>query len=207
MKISADSRSPNKAEAILAAATATFLQHGYAHTSMDRVALRAGVSKHTIYNHFGDKRGLFRALIEHMVLRHFALELTEPLPLHLPPAVVLKNIAQILLTLKEDPDYIAFLRLMIAESENFPDLSELYAQEVMKCGHDWFVAYANAHPQIHFTHPSRVAHIFFGAIAAHIIGQEILGAKRVIPIESAGFIDTLIEMVTTQGQHDKSSLP
>jgi AcrR family transcriptional regulator len=38
---------------------------------MDRVAQAAGVSKHTIYHHFADKRGLFSALIERLVLRRF----------------------------------------------------------------------------------------------------------------------------------------
>ena len=52
-----------KREAILRAATALFLDLGYAATSMDAVAAAAGVSKLTVYSHFGDKEGLFNAAV------------------------------------------------------------------------------------------------------------------------------------------------
>ena len=35
-------------------------EHGFAATSIEQVAADAGVSKVTVYNHFGDKRGLDR---------------------------------------------------------------------------------------------------------------------------------------------------
>lgn len=50
-----------------------FLKHGYAGTSMDRVAEVAGVSKNTIYNHFQDKEGLFTALIEQITTNRFQI--------------------------------------------------------------------------------------------------------------------------------------
>ncbi|MEU7812433.1 TetR/AcrR family transcriptional regulator [Pseudonocardia sp. NPDC049154] len=53
--------SPAKQAAILAAATDCFLADGYAGASMDRVAERAGVSKQTVYGHFGGKESLFTA--------------------------------------------------------------------------------------------------------------------------------------------------
>ena len=48
-----------KREAILAAATRAFFDVGFAGTSIEQVAADAGVSKVTVYNHFGDKRALF----------------------------------------------------------------------------------------------------------------------------------------------------
>lgn len=53
-----------KREAILRAATGLFLEQGYAGTSMDTVAQTAGVSKLTVYSHFGDKEGLFNASVQ-----------------------------------------------------------------------------------------------------------------------------------------------
>lgn len=49
-----------KRAAILEAAKRLFPQHGYEGTSMDAVAAEAGVSKLTVYSHFGDKDSLFR---------------------------------------------------------------------------------------------------------------------------------------------------
>lgn len=48
---------------IVAAARRVFLRESYAKASMESIAAEAGVSKQTIYNHFGSKDELFRALV------------------------------------------------------------------------------------------------------------------------------------------------
>lgn len=53
-----------KREAILAAARSLFLEQGYNGASMDGIAAAAGVSKLTVYSHFGDKEGLFNAAVQ-----------------------------------------------------------------------------------------------------------------------------------------------
>lgn len=52
-----------KRTAILDAAKQMFLEHGYVGTSMDQIASGAGVSKLTVYSHFGDKESLFSAAV------------------------------------------------------------------------------------------------------------------------------------------------
>lgn len=47
------------------AAKRAFFDHGYASASIEAIAADAGVSKVTVYNHFGDKRCLFTAAVEH----------------------------------------------------------------------------------------------------------------------------------------------
>ncbi|MDX3933301.1 MAG: TetR/AcrR family transcriptional regulator [Stenotrophomonas sp.] len=48
-----------KRAAILEAAKALFVEQGYTGVSMDAIAAQAGVSKLTVYSHFGDKESLF----------------------------------------------------------------------------------------------------------------------------------------------------
>lgn len=48
-----------KRAAILDAAKQMFTQHGFDGVSMDQIAASAGVSKLTVYSHFGDKETLF----------------------------------------------------------------------------------------------------------------------------------------------------
>lgn len=48
-----------KRSAILDAAKTLFAREGFAGVSMDRIASEAGVSKLTVYSHFGDKETLF----------------------------------------------------------------------------------------------------------------------------------------------------
>ena len=48
----------------MSAASDSFFAHGFAASSIEQIAADAGVSKVTVYNRFGDKRGLFTATIE-----------------------------------------------------------------------------------------------------------------------------------------------
>jgi AcrR family transcriptional regulator len=57
----------DRREAILEAALDAFAGAGYHETSLDAVADRAGISKALIYEHFGSKRELHRALLERYV--------------------------------------------------------------------------------------------------------------------------------------------
>jgi TetR/AcrR family transcriptional regulator, mexJK operon transcriptional repressor len=51
---------------MIAAAADVFFEKGFAATTVDAVAERAGVSKVTIYARFGDKAGLFEAMVGHV---------------------------------------------------------------------------------------------------------------------------------------------
>ena len=55
-------RAPGKGR-IASAARRLFARRGYAGTSMADIAAAAGVSKATVFHHFGNKRGLYQALI------------------------------------------------------------------------------------------------------------------------------------------------
>jgi TetR/AcrR family transcriptional regulator, mexJK operon transcriptional repressor len=57
-------KDPVKRHGILSAARDLFLEHGLTAVSMDAIADRAGVSKATVYSHFGDKDDLLRAVLE-----------------------------------------------------------------------------------------------------------------------------------------------
>jgi len=48
-----------KHDAIGAAALTLFARDGYERTSVDAIAAEAGVSKRTVYSHYGDKENLF----------------------------------------------------------------------------------------------------------------------------------------------------
>jgi TetR/AcrR family transcriptional repressor of mexJK operon len=52
-----------KRAAILEAAKHMFVSHGFEGVSMDQIAAEAGVSKLTVYSHFGDKEALFSEAI------------------------------------------------------------------------------------------------------------------------------------------------
>jgi AcrR family transcriptional regulator len=56
-------RDPERCRRILEAARSHFYAHGMERASVDAIAAEAGVSKMTIYSHFGSKEGLFEAVV------------------------------------------------------------------------------------------------------------------------------------------------
>lgn len=58
------SRPGSTSQSILQAAAEAFLSVGFRETNLDQVATAAGVTKPTIYSHFGSKQGLLLALVE-----------------------------------------------------------------------------------------------------------------------------------------------
>lgn len=57
-------KSHEKRLQIVKAASELFVEQGYSNTSMDTIAKQAGVSKQTLYSHFGGKEQLFTAAID-----------------------------------------------------------------------------------------------------------------------------------------------
>ncbi len=80
--MSAVDTNQSKRERVIEAAAAIFCQDGYAGASIDAVACRAKVSRQTIYNHVGDKEGLFTAVVAELTEKTSAsfFKLLETLP-------------------------------------------------------------------------------------------------------------------------------
>lgn len=121
-------RSARKRRAIIEAASAAFLTHGYRGTSMDAVAAAAGVSKQTVYQHFGDKQRLFRELIAATVQAASDPIYDEVRRLSDSGSLEndLRDLARRLLTLVLRPTMMRLRRLVIAEARQFPDLGRVF---------------------------------------------------------------------------------
>lgn len=112
-------------QAVERAARELFVQQGYERTSVDEIARRAGVSKPTIYAHFGDKAGLFSHILVDAcsrLLRPIVGTESDTRPI----AEVLLDFARIYTRTVLAPEVIALHRLFIAEAERFPELGQRY---------------------------------------------------------------------------------
>ncbi len=115
-------------EAILDAATAVFLEHGYARASMTDIAARAGASKATIYTRFPSKSTLFAALMERRFRKmqtRIALEADQPTA---PPVEVLCRLGVGVLHAVTSEEHRRLHRLILAESDLFPELTAVFWQ-------------------------------------------------------------------------------
>ncbi|MGV9881063.1 TetR/AcrR family transcriptional regulator [Streptomyces sp. NPDC003006] len=131
-----DSRSARKHQAIMEAATAAFMEKGYAGTSMDDIAKRAAVSKQTVYKHFSDKEKLFADIVLATTDRlDTAIDLLAGAPVDAADLEEnLTRLARQFLTALTHPQVIQLRRLIIANADVFPDLGAAWYERGFERG-------------------------------------------------------------------------
>ena len=119
-------RQAEKRVALLDAAQVVFLTEGYAGTSMQAVADRAGVSKMTLYRHFKDKEELFLAMFFEQCMR--SRERATVAPAHDVPEALgaLEEFARGFVRAFTDPGALALFRMLIGEAGRFPQLGKSF---------------------------------------------------------------------------------
>lgn len=115
------SLSARKRADIVEAAAALFREDGFAATSMDRIARRAGVSKRTVYNHFPGKEELFQECVS-VLLRRLDAEAHAGDDPGAPVAERLRAYARRKLRTLLDPEAMATMRALMAELIRAPEL-------------------------------------------------------------------------------------
>ncbi|GAA1669598.1 TetR/AcrR family transcriptional regulator [Kribbella yunnanensis] len=122
--------SERKRVAITQAAIKEFVQHGYSGASVESIAATSGVSKPTVYSHFGNKEQLFLAVIgsylrdSYTGFDELADQIIEADDLRTALIEFAGALGEILLR----DDLITLRRLVIGEVDRFPQLGELWAQ-------------------------------------------------------------------------------
>ncbi len=120
------SRDPKEA-AIIEAARATFLAHGYDAASMDQIALAASVSKRTVYNRFRSKEELFAAAIEETCRRILPVDIAA-IEQTLPTEDFVREMAHAFLRGILDPEALALRRIASFEAGRNPALGRSYLE-------------------------------------------------------------------------------
>jgi len=118
-----EQRKHEKRNRILKAAMRVFSTRSYSGASMDAIAIEAAVSKPTLYQYFGDKQGLFAAVLaearEHL-LSPFAGSQGRDM------VEVLMEFSWHYADFVLQPEILSLARLVIGEVERFPDLGQQY---------------------------------------------------------------------------------
>ncbi|MCF1426554.1 MAG: TetR/AcrR family transcriptional regulator [Shewanella sp.] len=117
-------RSAQKRQQILKSAIELFISQGLANTSMDEVARHAGVSKQTVYAHFGSKDELFVAAIESKCVVHQLSEdmLNDPSS----PEQTLKEFARHFSEMIISPESMHVFKTCVSQADTHPEISRLF---------------------------------------------------------------------------------
>jgi TetR/AcrR family transcriptional repressor of mexJK operon len=145
------------------AAGALFCQHGFEAVSLEAIAQAAGVSKLTIYSHFGDKEGLFTAAVEARCAAQLPHGLFER-PENLPISEALRQIGAAFVELVFAEDAVQLMRMMAAQAGQSTTLAQLYFKAGPKRAleeMEGFLALAKQRNQLSLDDPKRAAGQFF----------------------------------------------
>lgn len=111
-------------DAILRVAGQLFLAHGYEQTSMDEVALQAGLARRTLYNQFANKKALFDATMTQLWDQMPLDGIVDATTGEGPVEEVLYAIGRAIADFWAPPEAVAFIRLVYWESPRFPELGQ-----------------------------------------------------------------------------------
>jgi TetR/AcrR family transcriptional regulator of autoinduction and epiphytic fitness len=172
-------------QAIVEAAERLFLERGFGSVSMDELAEAAGVARRTLYNQFASKEEIFREML---------LRVSRQLEAAFPPGIetqgdvenVLRLIAQVILDLHKHREYLGFLRMVVADSRQFPWIAQEFAavmdpQTERLTG---FFADLTAVGTLDCRNPLLAAHQFMGLLNEFSLWPWMMGRENVsIPAE------------------------
>jgi TetR/AcrR family transcriptional repressor of mexJK operon len=126
-----DPRVVRSRAAVVDAARTLFLDQGYAATTMEQIAAKAGLTKRTLYNNYGGKDALFTEIVAATLA--YAESFARGLHEEFTAGVTAANLATTLHDLGRRlalgiirPEVIALRRLLIREAPSFPTLGGEY---------------------------------------------------------------------------------
>jgi TetR/AcrR family transcriptional regulator of autoinduction and epiphytic fitness len=181
-------------EVIVAAATRLFLERGFGAVSMDELAAAAGVARRTLYNQFASKEDIFREMLQRV---------SGQLEHAFPPGIetqgdveaVLRLVARMILELHKNRDYLGFLRMVVADSRQFPWIAEEFAA-VMDPQTERLVrllAHLTCMGVLNCRNPTLAAHQFMGALNDLSLWPWMMGRER-IPVPDEELLEETIRM-------------
>jgi AcrR family transcriptional regulator len=121
-------RDEKRRASILSAAAGAFAERGFAGTSMDDVAVAAGITRLVVYRHFPSKDALYIAVLErvsHRLAEEFAKEIATPVRTGRASVLALMRVG------REDPAAFALLWRHAAREAEFADYAARFHQAIV----------------------------------------------------------------------------
>ncbi|WP_424985732.1 TetR/AcrR family transcriptional regulator [Microbulbifer sp. S227A] len=167
-------------DAILAAAAELFFEQGFAETSIDAIIKRVGGSKRNIYALFGNKAGLFKAIVVENAEQLFSEPVPEPGSTERIDEA-LEGFALRLLELVTNPRTRGIYRLITREATRFPELGRIYFELGPRRGRDWLartLTVADQRGEVRVDDPELAATHFLGMVRGDLMFELLLGQRE-----------------------------
>jgi AcrR family transcriptional regulator len=128
-------RKEARPQELLDAALGLFVEKGYAATRAEEVAVRAGVSKGTLYLYYPSKEDLLKAVVRHNVVNQIAEGADFIRQFAGTTSELLATVLRLWWERMGDTPAAGVVKLMMSEARNFPDIAQFYVDEVIVPSH------------------------------------------------------------------------
>ncbi len=124
-------RAEARPDEVLDAALDLFIEQGFAQTRVEDIAKRAGLSKGAIYLYFTSKEKILEGLVRRAIVPIANNALGFLRDYEGDPRLVITMVMKMLTTRFHEPRVIAIPKLIFREVLGFPELAQMYRQEVL----------------------------------------------------------------------------
>ena len=185
-------------QALLSAAEALFIEKGYEATSLTDIIDRAGGSRATLYAHFGDKEGLFRAvLVERKRQMMSGLARVESAQSGSPRDHLLAVAHQCIQTLMED-NSASLLRVLVTEGARVPDIAWMFLHagpESSVMGLAVYLERLKRAGVLQLDDTAVAARVFLGMVTGNrVLERLIQPARPVDPIQLNQYLEQAVDL-------------
>jgi AcrR family transcriptional regulator len=156
-----EARKQDRRQAIVRAARQSFVENGYAGTSMSGLLLKLGGSKATLWSYFRSKEDLFAAVIED-ISASFRQELGVVLA---PSGDLRQGLLRFCLGFLHklnEPDVVAAWRMIVGESGRFPEIGAIFYENAGRPTEEKLAQFLAGHMetgQLRRTDPQQAAEV------------------------------------------------
>lgn len=133
-------RKDARPQELLDAALSLFVEKGFAATRSEEVALRAGVSKGTLYLYYPSKEDLLKEVVRRNVVQEIAQGAEFVRSHQGPTAQLLAELLDLWWVRFGQTPAAGIVKLMMSEARNFPEIAQFYVSEVIQPFHDLVAA-------------------------------------------------------------------
>ncbi len=186
-----------KRAAVLEAAKRMFVAHGFDGVSMDQIAAEAGVSKLTVYSHFGDKESLFAEAVRAHCEQGMPSSLFECDP-GMPMRACLQAIGKAFYAMVMTPEAIAGHRILCSPQVACSSMPNVFWEAGPQRVQQAFCALLErrmAAGELRIDEPARAASQFFTLLKGEPHAQAVFGyscsARRDTPEQH---VDAVVDL-------------
>lgn len=190
-------RSEDRPDELIAAAIERFAEKGYAGTKTEEIARKAGVTIGTLYRYFPTKEALFEAAVQQAMAGPIAVAGARAAAYQGSKVEHLKVFLRNWWALSNDPDYARVLKLVIAESANFPGIARMVVEQVVQPGQSMCARLLREgieKGEFRDIDVDPAVRVFSGAISFAAIYQHSLGPHDRRGFDPEAYIDTAVSL-------------